>query len=152
MMGASGHRLKATLCALPLFFTLCIWSFPVSTVAHDGGMRGPDFGPTLLSRSDALPAAIETSPVNLAMQGTIRAYQLAVSRINPDRCGFRPSCSAFGSMAIKEYGAATGILMTADRLMRCNIWKKPGPDYLLLPGGKLLDPPWRNLLAEHSDP
>ena len=109
-------------------------------------------GPHTLAQPENAAAPIETSPVKLAMQGTIRAYQLAVSRINPERCGFRPSCSAFGSMAIKEYGAATGILMTADRLMRCNIWKKPGPDYLLLPGGKLLDPPWRNLLAERTDP
>ena len=148
MKGASGHRLQATLCALSLFFTLLVWSLPFSAAAYDGSMRGPDSGP----RSDTATAVFETSPVKLAMQGTIRAYQLAVSRINPDRCGFRPSCSAFGSMAIKEYGAATGILMTADRLMRCNIWKKPGPDYLLLPGGKLLDPPWRNLLAERTDP
>jgi len=86
------------------------------------------------------------------MQGTIRAYQVAISRINPDRCGFRPSCSAFGSMAIGEYGVTTGVLMTADRLMRCNIWKKPGHDYLLLPDGKLLDPPWQNLLAESANP
>lgn len=105
-----------------------------------------------MSQPESVTAPVETSPVKLAMQGTIRAYQVAISRINPDRCGFRPSCSAFGSMAISEYGATTGILMTADRLMRCNIWKKPGPDYLLLPDGKLLDPPWQNRLTELPNP
>jgi hypothetical protein len=97
------------------------------------------------------PAAIEDSPVKLAMRGAIRFYQVAVSGINPDRCGFRPSCSAFAAMSIREYGPVTGIMMTADRLMRCNIWKKPGPGHLLLPGGKLLDPPWQNLLTERPD-
>jgi putative membrane protein insertion efficiency factor len=86
------------------------------------------------------------------MRGTIRFYQVAVSRINPDRCGFRPSCSAFAAWSIREYGPVTGMMMTADRLMRCNIWKKPGPDYLLLPGGKLLDPPWQNLVKEGPNP
>ncbi len=105
-------------------------------------------GPTPLSKPTGPPRMIETSPVKLGLTGTIRLYQVAVSRINPDRCGFRPSCSAFGSMSIEDYGAVMGIMMTADRLMRCNIWKKPGPDYLLLPDGKLLDPPWQNLLME----
>jgi putative component of membrane protein insertase Oxa1/YidC/SpoIIIJ protein YidD len=54
-------------------------------------------------------------------------------------------------MSIEEYGPVTGVMMTADRLMRCNIWKRPGPDYLLLPDGRLLDPPWRNLLGEGPD-
>ncbi len=107
-------------------------------------MRGPV--PSL--RPDAPAATLESSPVKLAMRGTIRFYQVAVSRINPDRCGFRPTCSAFAAMSVREYGPVTGIMMTADRLMRCNIWKKPGPGYVLLPGGKLLDPPWQNLLGE----
>ena len=130
----------------PVFlFALCCSSLPVA--ARDD-MRGPDaFG-----QPEPRAQATEISPVTLAMQGTIRAYQVAISRINPDRCGFRPSCSAFGSMAISEYGATTGIIMTADRLMRCNIWKKPGPEYLLLPDGKLLDPPWQNLLVELPNP
>jgi hypothetical protein len=38
--------------------------------------------------------------------------------------------------------------MTADRLTRCNIWKEPGPDYFLLPNGRLYDPISNNLLVE----
>jgi len=51
-------------------------------------------------------------------------------------------------MSIREQGPLTGLFMTADRLTRCNIWKEPGPDYTLLPNGKLYDPPSHNLLFD----
>ena len=131
--------------ALLLGLLLCCGPFSVAAFGSD--MRGP--APT--SPPDKPPSAIESSPVKLGMRGMIRLYQIAVSPINPDRCGFWPSCSAFGVMSIEEYGPLTGVMMTADRLMRCNIWKRPGPDYLLLPDGRLLDPPWRNVLEERHD-
>jgi putative component of membrane protein insertase Oxa1/YidC/SpoIIIJ protein YidD len=90
---------------------------------------------------------IETSSVKLAFLGAIGVYQKRVSASGgPDRCGFRPSCSAYGYSAIEEEGPVIGLLMTADRLTRCNIFKEPGPDYTLLPNGKLYDPPSKNLL------
>ena len=92
---------------------------------------------------------IETSSVKIALLGTIRFYQNTISRVNgKERCGFRPSCSAYGYSAIKEKGPVIGIMMTADRLTRCNIWKKPGADYILLPNSKLFDPVSKNLLFE----
>jgi len=97
----------------------------------------------------AVSQEIETSCVKLAFLGTIRLYQKRVSSATGvDRCGFRPSCSAYGYMSIKEQGPMIGLLMTADRLTRCNIWKEPGPDYTLLPNGKLYDPPSQNLLFD----
>ena len=93
--------------------------------------------------------AVETSCVKLAFLGSIRLYQKRVSSIGgPDRCGFRPSCSAYGYTAIEEEGPVIGLLMTADRLTRCNVFKGPGPDYTLLPYGKLYDPPSKNLLFD----
>lgn len=92
---------------------------------------------------------IETSSLKLALLGTIRVYQKRVSSSGgPDRCGFRPSCSHYGYSAIEEEGPLIGLLMTADRLTRCNIFKEPGPDYTLLPNGKLYDPPSKNLLFD----
>ena len=92
---------------------------------------------------------IETSSIKIAFLGAIRFYQNTISRIGgTDRCGFRPSCSAYGYRAIKEQGPVIGIMMTADRLTRCNIWKKPGEDYFLLPNNKLFDPVPKNLLFE----
>jgi hypothetical protein len=38
--------------------------------------------------------------------------------------------------------------MTADRLTRCNIFKVPGPEYHLLPDGRLLDPVSANTLND----
>jgi putative component of membrane protein insertase Oxa1/YidC/SpoIIIJ protein YidD len=93
--------------------------------------------------------AVETSCVKLAFETAIRFYQKRISPVGGfDRCGFRPSCSAYGYQAIAENGPVIGLLMTGDRLTRCNIWKEPGPDYTLLPNGKLYDPPSQNLLHE----
>ncbi len=93
--------------------------------------------------------AVETSCVKLVFLGAIRLYQNRVSSTGgTDRCGFRPSCSAYGYTAIEEEGPLIGLLMTADRLTRCNLFKGPGPDYTLLPNGKLYDPPSKNLLFD----
>lgn len=127
---------------LLLGLVLCCGLFSAAVASDD--MRGP----ALLSRPDTPPPAIESSPVKLAMRGMIRLYQVTVSPVSPGRCGFRPSCSAFGAMSIEEYGPVTGVMMTADRLMRCNIWKRPGPHYLLLPDGRLLDPPGETSLGK----
>jgi putative membrane protein insertion efficiency factor len=96
---------------------------------------------------------IEPSCVKLAFLGAIRVYQKRVSSSGgPDRCGFRPSCSAYGHQAIEEEGLLVALLMTADRLTRCNIFKEPGPDYTLLPNGKLYDPPSKNILFGRREP
>lgn len=111
--------------------------------ASEAGMKGPRL------RSQPPPQEEATGCVEVAFLQVIRLYQKRLSPIGgPDRCGFRPSCSAYGYLAIKEQGPLVGLLMTADRLTRCNLWKKPGADYLLLPLGKLYDPPSLNLLSE----
>ena len=92
---------------------------------------------------------METSSVNIALLGMVSFFRNTISRADgPDRCGFRPSCSAYGYRAIKEHGPVIGTLMTGDRLIRCNIWKRPGTDYILLPNGKLFDPVSANVLFE----
>jgi putative membrane protein insertion efficiency factor len=80
--------------------------------------------------------------------GAIDLYRKYVSPISGPRCGFYPSCSAFGRRAVSEYGVLRGVMMTGDRLTRCNIFKHPGPDYLLLPNGRLFDPVSANTLTE----
>jgi len=93
----------------------------------------------------------ETSCVKLAFAAAIRFYQTRISPVGgPDRCGFSPSCSTYGRQAVAEQGPLVGIMMIGDRLTRCNIWKAPGPDYTLLPNGKLYDPPAKNVL--HAPP
>jgi putative membrane protein insertion efficiency factor len=106
-------------------------------------------GPEKEMHNPRLDLDIETSSIKIIFLGAIKFYQKTISRSGgTDRCGFYPSCSAYGSSAIKGQGPVIGIMMTADRLTRCNIWKKPGADYTLLPNNKLYDPVSKNLLFE----
>ena len=122
--------------------------FLQSVPAWADDLRGPEAMGQQLSGSEIL----ETSPLKLGMQWSIRLYQKGVSPVNPDRCGFRPSCSAYGALAVQDHGPFFGLLLTADRLMRCNLWKKPGPFSLLLPDGKILDLPPTPLSSENPEP
>jgi putative membrane protein insertion efficiency factor len=106
-------------------------------------------GPEEEMHNPGLDQDIETSSIKIIFLGAIKFYQKTISRIGgTDRCGFSPSCSAYGYCAIKGQGPVIGTMMTADRLTRCNIWKKPGADYTLLPNNKLYDPVSKNLLFE----
>jgi len=62
----------------------------------------------------------ETSELKLAATGLIRLYQKFISSQDGPACNFIPSCSHFGMACIQEYGVVRGILLTADRLLRCN--------------------------------
>ena len=62
----------------------------------------------------------ETSELKLAATGLIRLYQKFISSQDGPTCNFQPTCSRFGMACIREYGVARGILLTADRLLRCN--------------------------------
>ncbi|MBI5584883.1 MAG: membrane protein insertion efficiency factor YidD [Deltaproteobacteria bacterium] len=111
-------------------------------------MRGPEGTEQRVAPVETL----ETSPLKLGLQGLVRVYQKVISPVNPDRCGFRPSCSAYGSLAVREHGPFWGVIMTADRLMRCHPLKKPGPSTLLLPDGKILDLPPSKPLTDPAEP
>lgn len=62
----------------------------------------------------------EPSELKLAVTGMIRFYQKYISSQDGPACNFSPSCSRFGMACIQEYGFFRGILLTADRLIRCN--------------------------------
>lgn len=62
----------------------------------------------------------ETSALKLAATGLIRLYQKFISSQDGPTCNFIPSCSRFGMACIQEYGVVRGLLLTADRLIRCN--------------------------------
>jgi len=90
----------------------------------------------------------ETSVVRLVFLGAIDLYRQKISPTSGARCGFSPSCSAYGRQSVKEYGPIQGVMMTADRLTRCNFFKGPDQDYFFLPDGLLFDPPSNNALSE----
>ena len=50
----------------------------------------------------------------------IRFFQKVISPIDGPRCPMHPTCSRYALEAIRRNGAAIGILMAADRLIRDN--------------------------------
>ena len=92
--------------------------------------------------------APETSAPKLVLLAAIDFYRPVISPHGRARCGFSPSCSAFGRQAVGEYGPLKGLMMTADRLTRCNFFKEPDQNYMFLPGGKLFDPVSYNAMEE----
>lgn len=119
----------------------------VATLSYgsNAAMKGPP-----VARVHSHPAGNDSdlSPFKLLITGAITFYRSFISPTQAPRCGFFPSCSTFGLQAVREYGPLQGVMMTTDRLTRCNVLKGPGPDYYLLPNGKLFDPVSKNLLTE----
>jgi putative membrane protein insertion efficiency factor len=130
--------------ALGVLTALCTLGFAICACGSEAKMKGPN----ARSQQSVSHHETETSSVQIACLRSIRFYQNWISPIGGGRCGFRPSCSAYGYAAIEQQGPIVGIMMTADRLTRCNIWKAPGLDYTLLPNEKLFDPLSKNLLSE----
>lgn len=111
----------------------------------NAAMKGPPY-----SRGGASRVEIDHDfcSLRLLAASAITFYREFVSPTQGQRCGFFPSCSSFGLQAVSARGPFLGVMMTTDRLMRCNLLTGPGPDYYLLPNGNLYDPISSNLPAE----
>jgi putative component of membrane protein insertase Oxa1/YidC/SpoIIIJ protein YidD len=131
-------------CLVPvvLFFLLLL-----SDVSPVSGSSETMKGPGVMQRRSVANNRIETSVPRIVLLGALTLFQKFISPVDGDRCGFSPSCSAFAREAVVRLGPVLGVQVTADRLMRCTFFKGPGPDYLLLPNGKLFDPLENNLLS-----
>jgi len=82
----------------------------------------------------------EISELGMFSVGLIRIYQKVISSQQQSTavCTFSPSCSHFGTDAIKKFGFLRGVLLTSDRLQRCN--GLGGSHYLVDPAtGKFRD-------------
>jgi putative membrane protein insertion efficiency factor len=55
----------------------------------------------------------------LAGVAAIRAYQRLLSPRLPIACRHTPSCSRYGIAAVRRYGLAHGVRLTAGRISRC---------------------------------
>ena len=64
----------------------------------------------------------------LLLVGLVRAYQLALSPHLPASCRFTPTCSQYAILALRQYGAVKGTILTVHRLLRCNPWGGHGYD------------------------
>jgi putative membrane protein insertion efficiency factor len=66
-------------------------------------------------------------------------YRLDLSPVDGPSCSFQPTCSGFAKDAIRKHGLAAGVMMTGDRLIRCNGFDKS--DYpRVAPEGHFYDP------------
>ncbi|MCF0248357.1 MAG: membrane protein insertion efficiency factor YidD [Synergistes sp.] len=61
----------------------------------------------------------------------IRAYQVIVSPLlGGGKCRFYPTCSEYAAEALRTYGAAAGLWLAAERLVKCGPWHEGGFDPL----------------------
>jgi uncharacterized protein len=58
--------------------------------------------------------------------GALKLYQWIFRPLLGPRCRFFPSCSDYAREAIAVHGAATGSLLTAQRLCKCHPFNEGG--------------------------
>jgi putative component of membrane protein insertase Oxa1/YidC/SpoIIIJ protein YidD len=89
-----------------------------------------------------LPAA-HYDPLSVAGRWAIDVYRGNFSALQGRAiCNFNPSCSQFSKQALDRYGFLPGVLMTADRLERCNPYAPAylGTYYQGVTNGRMNDP------------
>lgn len=83
---------------------------------------------------DERPPHRERSQVRLGLiprrilMGLVRGYQMVLSPHFPPSCRYSPSCSEYALLALEEYGALRGGILTVWRLLRCAPWGGSGYD------------------------
>ena len=60
------------------------------------------------------------NPFGLLLGGTLYLYQNILSKHISADCLYTPSCSEFSKQAIKEEGLLRGVILSIDRVNRCN--------------------------------
>jgi len=63
---------------------------------------------------------IKYNPFSLTYASAVWGYQKIISNQFSASCYYIPTCSEFSQELIHEFGVVKGLLLTADRLMRCN--------------------------------
>jgi putative membrane protein insertion efficiency factor len=63
---------------------------------------------------------LEFDAFMLGALSVLQAYKSFLSSDLGSQCQFSPTCSAFSAEIIKHRGLWLGILLTSDRLIRCN--------------------------------
>lgn len=108
---------------------------PAEGAHHRAGR--PEFprsqGPALSPGGSSPSPASVSMPARLLI-APVRWYQRYVSPALPPSCRYYPSCSEYAVQAVRNHGAAKGLLLAAWRLMRCNPWTPGGVDHVPEPG------------------
>ena len=72
-----------------------------------------------LPESDRKETMVRRQGSDLALSA-LQLYQQRISPLMGSKCGFKPSCSRYSVQAIRNYGMLKGLVMTANRLLRCH--------------------------------
>lgn len=106
-----------------LFF-VALFGFFSSTTSCDDSQTDLDFimmsNPITFNTKPSEINLEQTSEVSLLFSSLIRGYQLLVSSQDGRSCVFVPSCSHFSMQAFQKCKIPKAILLTSDRLQRCN--------------------------------
>jgi putative membrane protein insertion efficiency factor len=100
-----------------------------------------------------LAARPSYNSLNIATDWTITLYKKFISPFQgKDICNFSPTCSQFSKQAINDYGFLPGLIMTSDRLLRCNPSALQYLDYYYsdLKDGKIFDPPEKHYILSQN--
>lgn len=95
--------------------------------------------PSIKKDSPSTPEFETKDQVRLIFYGALAFYQTFISSQNEPSCMFSPSCSEFTKQAFTKYGIL-GIVMGADRVLRCNGIGYEYYDPADLREGLILDP------------
>ena len=120
MVNHPGYYTFVTFCVCCLLIVVFVSPMPASEVADLAFIR--KFNPITTQKPQEVIRfnPQETSELKLTATGLIRLYQKFISSQDGPTCNFQPTCSRFGMRCIQEYGMMRGLLLTADRLLRCN--------------------------------
>ncbi|NUM80175.1 membrane protein insertion efficiency factor YidD [bacterium] len=94
---------------------------PVDDIKDLIGLIGKNESYSLKNEGKASPVGLGiASELKTAFTGLIWIYQQTLSSQDMAVCNFSPSCSRFGSEALRTAGALKGMCLTSDRLQRCH--------------------------------
>ena len=60
------------------------------------------------------------NPVILVLKGAMYAYQNSLSQQLSKQCPYEITCSNFAKASLKEFGLFKGMIISTDRILRCN--------------------------------
>jgi len=84
-----------------------------------GDMRGPRSGVSAGASAESLRQAVGVSPADVWARGAYVVYRHVIRPARGGACPMHPSCSHYSEQAFQKRGPLIGLLVTADRLIRC---------------------------------
>lgn len=104
----------------------------------------------LSDSSDGLPVAEKwLNGASICADLMLSLYQNCITNQDAQQCQFHPGCSKFARMAFRTKNPFTALLMTSDRLQRCNPFARKY--YTIDASGYLIDPRWATFGNSQQD-